>query len=344
MKVLLVSDQKKIAESFSALEKSPEFPVETVSPAQYRQRLKNGEPREPLLVYLDLHQKSKAEGEKEIKFLLKQPQVLLGIIDPKNLADDPAVLFHAGLADYLGKKQLQEGITPKRLRGILEYKSHPGSGQDKDAGKTKKKASPPAAKKKKEFSGEIIPGGKWGEVKSGTEYVFYFLFAELDLSSEWKKKAGQEHLKQVKEIFHNYIAQTMEPYNGRIWMWNEFGGLVLFPYTKAHPSSVLCAARLMANLPIASCEDFPFKVQISCRLAIHLGETQYKDRGKTGTIVSDSVNSAFHLGQRYAKPGNLYLSSEVYEKTHPALQGLFVADGLFENRQIYRLRKFKGAS
>ncbi len=332
MKILIISDQKKIKESFYNLNKS-NYEVEIVCKANYKQYIKKLS--EPAILYFDIFQNSETEYWKEIKSLLKLQKYFLGIIDSKTSVQDPASFFHAGVVDYITKKQLYEGISQKRIKNILDFKKE--ILPEKQCEKNKKIE---LSQNRKEFSAGFIPNGEWINAEAGKEYVFYFLFAEIDLASDWKKKCGQAHLKQIKDVFYNYIRQHIEPANGRIWMWNEFGGLALIPYTKKYPDIAVTASKLIAHAPIASCEDFPFKMEISYRLALHIGETTYKERGKTGTIVSDSINFIFHLGQKFAKPGNFYLTEETYHKIHPGLKKLFLPDGIFEDKNILRLKRF----
>jgi hypothetical protein len=281
------------------------------------------------MVYFDIFGMSKTDQKKTLRYLLKQENSLTAVIDDKGEMEDPALFFHEGGIDYLGKKQARDGVSLNRLKSVFAFlgPDHP-------------LLSPPAeSAREAAFTAPLVPDGNWKHVKPGNEYMFHFLFAELDLTNDWKKKSGREHLKHIEERFHEYIRKAFEPVNGRVWMWNEFGGLVLFPCGEPPFPVVLEACKLMVNRNIASCEQFPFKTPISFRLGLHLGETVYMERGNTGTIVSDSINFTFHLGTRYARPGSLYITKPVYDHTHPGLKDLFVKDDPFEGREIYRMRR-----
>jgi len=336
MKIVIISDQKNIEESFFSLDK---YGYELVKACKknYKKYVKSLS--EPVIAYFDIYQENEKEYWEEIKSLLKQQIIFLGIIDSKSAATDPASFFHAGAFDYIGKKQLQEGINQKRIKNILSAKEQISAAAGAEKKNEKFQKMLPSLNKK-EFSAKLVPDGEWKKVKTGEEYVFYFLYTEIDLTADWKRKGGQAFLKQIKEVFYNYIKHHIETINGKIWMWNEFGGLILFPYTKKYHDVAITASKLIANAPIASCEDFPFKTEISYKFALHVGETVYKDRGKTGTIVSDAINYTFHLGQKFTKPGSFYLTEDVYNRMQPCLRELFLPEGVFENKNILRLRKF----
>lgn len=327
MKLLVFSDRKKTADSFASLANGRSHEVEFLPRSECRSRLKKE--REGCIVYFDIQDLSEAESRKELRYLLKLPGVLTAVIDGKGAMDDPAAFFHDGGVDYLGKKQLQEGVSLSRLKNMFAFigDSHPILC-----------ALPEQESAEETGAGRLVPGGEWKRVKQGEEYLFYFLFAELDLTSDWKVKSGRDHLKQVQDHFQEYIRKAAEPINGRVWMWNEFGGLVLIPRGETPSPVVLTACKLMINRSIASCEEFPFKTPISYRLGLHLGETVYRERGSTGTIVSDTINFTFHLGMKYARPGCFYITRTVFEETPESLKDLFIKESEFEGREIYRMR------
>ncbi len=327
MKILVFTNRKRTEEVFSALISGRSHDVEIHPRAEYRDRLKLE--TNPCMVYFDISGMSRTDQKKELRYLLKQENSLTAVIDDKGELEDPAAFFHEGGVDYLGKKQMREGVSLGRLKAVFSF-----IGQDHPL-----LSAPSASAADTSFTAPLVPDGKWKHVKPGHEYMFHFLFAELDLTDEWKKKSGREHLKLIEERFHEYIRKAFEPINGRVWMWNEFGGLVLFPCGEPPFPVVLAACKLMVNRNIASCEEFPFKTPISFRLGLHLGETVYMERGNTGTIVSDTINFTFHLGTRYARPGSLYITKPVYDHTHPGLKDLFVKDAPFEGREVYRMRR-----
>jgi hypothetical protein len=97
---------------------------------------------------------------------------------------------------------------------------------------------------------------------------------------------------------------------------------------------------LMLNQRLISAEEFCYDFLVSFRVALHIGNTVYQLRGDTGTIVSDSINSIFHLGQKFAEPGSLYLTEDVRPLLPAGLEKSFVSEGIYEGREILRMRRF----
>lgn len=326
IQVLIVTEEKATLKLVEPLMKSRICKVEVLPLSQVSSELKNNS--SPDILYLDISGLDIKEIKKRLKAFFQAGALTVGILDPRNNIDDPAELFHLGVSDYLGKQLLKNNFRPARLKKVMEYSASFMEECGDFSGGTEGIVS----------SRPTIPEGNWDRAEPGNCYAFSFLFVEMDLPQDWKKKAGTAHLKKVKDLFHNHIKRAVEPSNGRIWMWNEFGGVVLFPLVDNSSRVVQTAARLKLNRILHSVEEFPFKTVISYRMALHIGETVYHKRGETGTIVSDTVNFIFHLGQKFAKPGQLYITKEIFDTMHPGFRNLFLPQGRFENRDIFRMR------
>lgn len=255
-------------------------------------------------------------------------------------------------ADTLPEKQAK-GTSPSAS------KTRTSSGKDAStSGKTKasnKKAASAAKKsngsdKKTASSAEeapltlntppledLVPDGDWKNVVSGRTYTFCFMFIELDLPKTWKENVAGGHLSKAKSELQACINRIVTPVNGKIWMWNEYGGVVLFPYDGTVVRPTYTATRMYLNRLAISCEDFSFMTLIKYRIALHIGKTVYMKRGNTGKVISDTVNFVFHLGQQFAEPGRLYITEEIYSLLPKGFQGLFLDKGDFEGRHIYAI-------
>ncbi|HAK46481.1 MAG TPA: hypothetical protein DCO79_11260, partial [Spirochaeta sp.] len=62
---------------------------------------------------------------------------------------------------------------------------------------------------------------------------------------------------------------------------------------------------------------------IRLKVSMHLGTTTWKARGKTGTIISDSLNSIFHLGTKYTPLNEMDITEEVYNELPAGIQKMF---------------------
>lgn len=320
MIVYLFSTAKGIEKNFEALKKSKKYEL-VIQPPSGMKKTVSKAPKGSM-VYLDISTMAKADAAQAMKYLAKQDTCRYGIIDAKGTAGDIAGLFHDGASDYLDAALLKKGLQPKRIERIEKFKAVEGADQA-------------AATARRNYT----PSGRdWKGVQQGKEYTFCFMLVDLDNKNELKA-GGPEQFAAITTAFKNYIEQAMAPFNGRIWIWMDFGGLILFPFDGKKCDAIEAGVRLMVNRMLMSAELINLDINLSYRIAMHIGNTVYKAKGQTGTIISDSINSVFHLGQKYAEPGGFYLTDEILLFTPAGLMNQFVPAGEFEGRNILRMKR-----
>jgi len=323
MHVIVHSDSQRALDCFKSVGRGGEFDVRQQPAKDYRKSLQSC--TEPIVLYLDIQGFSPAETTRALKYLTASETALIGLIDPKDSIQDVAGLFHDGIFDYIGKTLWKDGVTLKRMRKAVDAFSWL---TEEEEGEEEEKSGV-----------ELLTATGWDQVASGNEYTFSFMFFELDLNEDWKSKSGREHLDRVTSSLEANVQRIVSAGGGRIWMWAEYGGLALFPFNGKGCEAILTSFRMMLNRTIISAEDFEFDTLLSFRIALHIGNTVYRPRGKTGTIISDSVNFIFHLGHQFAEPGGLYLSGSVYPYIPHGLESSFIDCGNFEGNRIYRMKK-----
>ena len=320
MKIIIFSNTKNIDKSFAGLAKNKSNLLQVSPAADLKKSIKKIP--EGSLVYADLSSFSTTERPQALKLLAKLEGSSYAVIDPKGAVADVAELFHNGAADYITAPLLKKGIHVKRLDEITKFKKMEAPDE-----------------KLKAFKKDYIPSGSdWKKVQAGKEYTFCFMLVELDNKSELKG-TGPEQFNRITGAFRQYIENIVAPVNGRIWMWMDFGGLVLFPFDGKKCDAIETAFRIMIDRKLMSAIVVQLDINLSYRIAIHIGNTEYKTKGDTGTIISDSINSVFHLGQKYAEPGCFYMTEDAFILTPAGLMNMFVPAGKYEGRNILRMRK-----
>lgn len=319
--LVVFTTKKTFSEKLASLKRSKLVSFSIENPGTIDARVSAA--RTPLMAYLDIGNFSSKEIENRIA--QSNEFLKIGIIDSAGVVGDPAALLHAGAIDYIGKKLLQEGITAKRLKNVVEYCDYPVGTGDID----------------RHIQNRIqwkLSGSDWKNVKSGQEYTFCFMFVEIDLIDEWKRKSGAAHLDEVRSIFQKHIHQFAEQLSGKIWMWMDLGGLILFPFDGKRCDPILSGIRTVLNRTVISADHYRYNTLISYRTALHIGNTVYKSRGNTSTIVSDAVNFLFHFGHQFAQPGNFYLTEPVIPFIPEGFEDCFTHAGEFEDVEIRRMR------
>jgi hypothetical protein len=276
------------------------------------------------LVYVDVRGLTEAERRKAITTLADSPVLGYGIFDPEGSIKDPAQLFHAGAVDYVGKGLLLTGLGPKRFAAVAEY-ARQGM---PDAGPSEAVADGPGD--------AAAQGDAWADVVPGREHPFAILYIEVDDTEELKKRHEPANLSEAMETFKAFVSGIATRHGGRLWMWSRFGGLVLFPQRQGRCPAVLCCTRILLDSIFYDIEESRMPGRLSFRMALSCGPLVYKE-GDTGRIVSDSLNSIFHLGQRFTPARQFYVTSKTLDAAPPSLKPFFVAVGTFEGQRIHRM-------
>jgi hypothetical protein len=276
-------------------------------------------------LYIDIAGYGDDERNRLLAYLSRLKDFHWGIVDTEGKIRDVAWLFHAGASDYVNRPVLGECMNVKRL-GKASQIRHIEHAEAKPAVST--------------VDGQRArPSGRdWSSVRSGHEYTFGMMYIELDRQAALKNKLSEGQLNALMSSFQGYIERTVVQYSGRIWIWNDFGGLILFPYDGGKSKAPVVCLKLMLARKIFSVEETGLDTMLSYRVAFHIGNTVYKRKGDTGTIVSKSINTIFHLGQKYLHEGQFYITEEALNLSHEGIRSSFVPVGNYEGHDIYRMK------
>ena len=322
MKIILISRDKKVHSLFTEIHKSKSHEFFISGPDEMKKDVKKS--CTDTLFFIDIAGFKGPERDKTLNFLSKQENINYGIIDTKGVIPDPAGLIHNGACDYLGKNSLKKNIPLNRIQKIIKFLNLDPPAEEK------------ASTEQNNLQNTLIPAKGWHEITEGNEYTFCFMFIELDGQRELKSHFGKEQLSGFTGSFRNYIAGQAAKINGKIWMWMDFGGLILIPFDGKKVDAIQLSMELVVDRLLISIEQ-NFDRIISYRIALHIGNTEYKPRSETGNIVSDTINSIFHLGQKFSKPGSFVMTDRLFEFIPENLEDCFIDEGIYEGRCIKRM-------
>jgi hypothetical protein len=323
VEIVLFTDRPGLEKKFDPLKRSRKYTLIRHPRSELRRVVKDL--GRGTFLYIDLSGLKEEEGDRILRFAARLKGFRYGIIDTEGVVRDVAELLHNGASDYVNGKVMGQTISPRRIEKAVQL--HP--------------LEPPQPGRRVKAAGgrTIIPSGAdWSVVRSGQEYTFGMMYIELDDQPTLKNKHSDSQISALMDAFKRFIDRSIAPLNGRIWIWNDFGGLVLFPFDgKRCDASVICL-RLMLSKRLFSVEESRIDRIFSYRIAFHLGNTVFKNKGETGTIVSKSINTIFHLGQKYLRPGQFYISEDALRFAPEKLRKLFVPVGNYEGHDVLRMK------
>jgi len=219
----------------------------------------------PTIIYLDIADQTDSY-QKDWGYLTKQKNIFPALLDPNTIIEDSFSLLHNGAVDYLAGPNIHNLFQEKRFALIQKYLEQYRSDYQKDSTEQENPIQPLA---------NLIPASGWNDIKEGKEYSFYLLYIEIDDKEELEKKYNKANLSQTLAGFKAFIEKHIYPYSGRMWMWHDFGGVILFPYTSDKCQCLVSAFKIMLYRFLYDTEDSNFPHFISFRMAMHLGNLVY---------------------------------------------------------------------
>lgn len=323
MDIVLFTDRSSVEKQFDAVRRSRVHAFSCHPLSELRKRVKTVD--RGSFLYVDITGYEEDERSRLLAYLSRLKDFHYGIIDTEGKLKDVASLFHNGASDYVNRGLLIEGMSVKRISKASLLRSIESAEQRPSVST---------------IDGQkAIPSGRdWGTVRSGHEYTFGMMYIELDRQTTLKNKLSEGQLNSLMNSFQDYIERSVAPYWGKIWIWNDFGGLILFPYNGQKSEAPVVCLKLMLDRKIFSVEETKLDTILSYRIAFHIGNTVYKRKGDTGTIVSKSINAIFHLGQKYLHEGQFYITEEALNLSHEGIRDSFTPVGNYEGYDIYRMK------
>jgi hypothetical protein len=333
MEILVFSDDPRCQKIFSSAVKAKAAPLRFLPcrdlPENAELPAAAGKAPGPVLFYVDINSCPKKRFLALRRALAGKAGLRYAVVDAAGEVEDVAAALQEGALDYLGPKLCRTGVTAARLKSVLAAlkKISPADDGIENAAR---RASPAEA--------GATPARDWDRVQSGGEYLFHMMYIELDGHKDVGLRSSEATLGKLIAYFQKAVERATAAVKGRLWIWTDFSGIVLFPAAVAVDEVAAACLRLMLSRRILSVGQDIQKLLFCYRIVLLDGSTVYRERGKTDRIISDSVNSLSHLGAKFAKPGNFYLAKELFEKLSPGLKKCFTAAGTFERTALYKMK------
>jgi hypothetical protein len=288
--------------------------------------------------YLDISGMDPAEIKKAAAQMRKKCSgSQWGIIDPKGGAADPARFFFDGASDYIGSGALKS-LDAKRLNAAAEWRlTFGGGGGDAAEAGSGAEGLPK--------TGIKVPPGKfpgWKSLPSGKTMPFYLLYCGIQGKSALTNRISETVYAQMHQRLSMFLHMSFQDAEGLLWMDTGKDFLLLLPpKTNNAAAAVKICMRLLISAPMICMETLGLRVPANFIFALHYGAISYRPPGKTGTVVSDAVNSVFHLGAKKAELGRLSITGELPDNSVPqSLEDCFVPAGTYEGRAIWHSKRF----
>lgn len=326
MKIIAFTQDKRVEEWFFSLEAQRGMQVDCQRFDKAIDYLRNCD-RE-ILVYIDMN-RLPGDELKRIMKLLEKRKGPWGVIDFDDTFVDPAWFFFEGASDFIGGKLMLAPPQSSRFKQVVKYHNGNTIVDDK-----------PDILQKPVLNSLPIDFPGWSMVKEGEEYSFYLAYVELANQDEIRKKIGETRFNALKQTFVQFIGNIMREYDALPWMNQDVRTLLLIPYrgSNNHPAPLFL--RLFLNRAVYSYEKLGLEIPVTFKIALHASRVLYREPGNTGTIVSDALNSIFHIGQKYTNASEFCMTKDAFASLPERMERLFKVKGEFEGKKIHVMYKF----
>ncbi|MFP4643175.1 MAG: hypothetical protein ACLFM0_02340 [Spirochaetales bacterium] len=354
MLVVLASESKSTASYFRPLDRSSEVEFLHLSRDEVRkwvrERIKRGERRSECLVYVDVVGLDAAERKRLIRYLLKYNVALIGICDPVQDVEDPALWFHAGVLDYLPAPVLEDGVKPSRVKTVagIAQSSRAFSAREDTMPSSREDASEMPATDERRIPSEAPADlvvkespNDWSYVEIGSEYTFGILHVALDIAPTTLRDASADLITYSIGAFQDALMEVIGPYGGRLWFWKEYSGVILFPYNGVRCEAITAGMRIMLRRIFWQAERKTNAITKHFRMSLHVGNLVYREGGDRETLVSDLVNYLFHLGTKFTNPGEFVFTADIGHCCPAGLRPYFVYQGSYRSHEIWRMKRLR---
>ncbi len=322
MDIYVFTDDKKIENAFSVLQKIKNYTVTFKPYDEHRNTIKNLNNHE--IVYIDIQKLADdTEIKKTLNYIMKYDKIRPGIIDTKNKLSGIAHYFHFGFCDYINMNDISQNITAQRINEILEYKQC-ASSDEADIG----------------AQNSFQPDISWNDIIEGNDYTFFLMYLRLDRQTKLKTEYGYDFIEKMTEKLEKYIIHLASANNGKLWNWDVNNGIILFPYSDSIANIIIASYRFMRDSILLSSEVLNSPVKLDFTVILDKGRLEYHSRGMTGTTISESLNRIYHAADLMAEAGNLYVFDALFNDIPPQISHLFIPIQDFEGHNMKRLKRF----
>jgi hypothetical protein len=272
------------------------------------------------LVYRDLAGLSPERVEAELLRLESAGFEAWAVIDPDGLVDDPAALIHRGAADYLGPRAPESAFSISRFSDAAAFAE----------GRAPARASRLEPCGSDAQAEAAYSAAHWDSLIEGTTYRFAFLYSQIEGAETLQNQMGEDRANRFLKAFKQLLDDAAASCKGIPWMWRAGSGVHIFPYEPGTSCIVRAFARFMVSWPVEGTRRQDTRSLTPFRLVLHVGDAAWMQPGKTGTLVSDALNSLFHLAQRHAPARSFTLTEPAFGMAEPRLEALLEPSGYYD--------------
>lgn len=184
-------------------------------------------------------------------------------------------------------------------------------------------------------------GAEWlSELTPGKGEQFAFMSVDIVEHSRISAKWAWADTSPVFNAFEKYVERRVRKRKGMIWVWLGDGGLCAFwgeDVSKKAQNAYDAASAILRGLSRFNREhELPGDEKVRVRIALHVGNAEYRGLEELGRVHSSAINFVSHLEKQATAPNSISMSDALFSELEESpRERIYEIEDLFENQKIH---------
>jgi hypothetical protein len=175
----------------------------------------------------------------------------------------------------------------------------------------------------------------WGFLEDGYSYNFCFVSVDICGNTKLVRKYDINLIQNTYLEFIKLITEIIIKREGRIWVWEGDGGLLVFHIKDSINQAIYSSIDILSSLPAFNATKNYLDENLEIRIAINAGKTEYKK--DTRTIQSDAIKEVKIIEKSYTAPMTISITLKTYQYIDSIIKKYLIKKTI-SDKTIYQIK------
>ncbi|HOF02167.1 MAG TPA: hypothetical protein PK385_11285 [Spirochaetota bacterium] len=233
-----------------------------------------------------------------------------------------------GAADCLWMGDLSDQLLKNSFKSALNYIE---SKMDIKAGRDERKKD----NLYEEDKIELPQNYDWDSLKDGENYEMTLLSISAVMNKDAVGIYSKATVEKIYEQIRVEISAAAAPFGGKIWFWNNNGGMLIFHFGDNANLAALFSLYFANRFFLLTYEKLKLDKPLNYKMSIDSGKGLYH-KTDTGHITSELLNFTVHIQHKLTSDNEICITERVYSKLSGRIRKYFAESEKFQDALIYK--------
>lgn len=175
----------------------------------------------------------------------------------------------------------------------------------------------------------------WDALKDGEIYDMTLLSFNAIINKDAIGIYSKATIEKIYEQIRIEINNIAAPFGGRIWFWNNNGGMLIFHFGDGANLAALFSLYFANRFFLFTYEKLKLDKPLNYKMSIDSGRGLYH-KTDTGNITSELLNFTVHMQHKLTSDNEIYITDRVYSKLSGRIRKYFTESEKFQDVNTYR--------